>query len=170
MNKRFGFPEIEHSNRATIEPFSANCVDVCTQPNIDDNLKLACDYGTIRHCSSFDNIVKPECIAHAERVVRTYVAEKTNIAYTNKLPTAIKRQDAYDAIINPIFAYFGKNAANLSSTDIKKLLDIIDLEKTLPDESKILYFLPYVLSWMHYPHILTLILVFLGSKRNLQKV
>jgi hypothetical protein len=142
MSRRFGFPQIEHAGRATIEPFSANCVDSCGKPGIDDNLKAACDYGSIKYCSTANNIIKPDCLAHADRVVRTYVAEKTGIAYSNKLASSINTSDAYNALGAPISEYVINNRTTLDSNEIKSILAITDLEKTLTDSDKKLYFAP----------------------------
>lgn len=134
QSARQKFSFIEHLTEA----FSVGCGSVCSQENIDPSVKAACDLGSQRYCSS-DSIATLDCLAYADRLVRTRAAQRTNTVYSNSvaIPTSSTQTIAsyYTSLGDSIQAHVLKNIDSLSSDSIVNLMKLFQSEE--PSERQV---------------------------------
>jgi len=133
LNPRFPF--IEHANR---EGFAPSCKSVCDQININPEVQIVCDAGSQQYCTQTPNIVTPECVAFADRAVRTKAFEGTNAIYSNAVKpiTTSNITNYYNALTDTAVAYMDANMDFLNTAAVTGLIKTVAAE---PSTTKALY-------------------------------
>lgn len=124
--QRFAVPEHQSEN------FAASCSDVCAQTNLTPTLQSACDVGSQAYCSTADKVASIECNPYVDRLIRTRAAEKASTVYSNSvvIPSSSGKTitDYYNALGDAANSYVASNIANLSSTSVAGLMNVMKAE------------------------------------------
>ena len=113
-----------------MESFSGTCGNICDNANISDNVKVACDAGSLDYCSNTANINSVTCKSYLDRTCKTYNAERTNTQYTNPIKPASGKitLDYVNKLVTTVND-FEKIPGNVISSDINDFINIFDNSK-----------------------------------------
>ncbi len=117
------------------ELFAASCPDICSSPNASEDVRAACDQGSLEYCfgdlraRNTSNIATPECLATFDRLVRTRSAERTNTTYSNPIKTiSHSLTDYVNALKDNSRDYILQNLNQFGDNKSTQLINILKSE------------------------------------------